>query len=573
MAGNISGFVHYKYVGPRIDYPKIHRPRIYEEQKFEEPEIRLSRFLYIGKEYGNYQPGYWFAHNYFIIKNVPSIEELAGNEEKQLVPMELIIKAFESNLVPHLEALIFALAVCCRQNKSETLRNMAYNNIAKICASTQDFILFIKFASKLSKEKELDYITQGWGQGLRKAINNWYLSKEPLDLVKCVTKYRSRYGWKHKDIIKMAHPSANSPEKGVILKYIIYGMVKTKAALGDQSENPNINEILKYIEDVENFKHCEDEVQAAALLETYGYSLEHVPGHLLKSKEVWNSLISSMDIVTLLNNLQRISNLGLLESDGLAVEKVIEQLTNAEHIAQSKIHPALIFITLKNYENSGKPLSYEKRKIQEAAKKPLPPVPYPNIKVLGALRKAFDLSFTHQQPTNLRYLVTISMNKMMLEGRAWHNANMTGAETGCLIAMMLLRCETNVTVATFKHVGVYKADVDKTQSFSEIMKTLKGIPVAGTNLSKPITWAMKQKTKYDVFINVVDQVYEKYDDSQTTFTTYRDELKLPQAKLINCSVCCSSTYRKVNCDNNILTINGFDATVPTVIQAFSQSLF
>lgn len=61
-----------------------------------------------------------------------------------------------------------------------------------------------------------------------------------------------------------------------------------------------------------------------------------------------------MDTITLLNNLQRISNLGLLESDGLAVEKVTEQLTNAEHIAQSKIHPASIYITLKNYENCGK---------------------------------------------------------------------------------------------------------------------------------------------------------------------------------------------------------------------------
>lgn len=118
----------------------------------------------------------------------------------------------------------------------------------------------------------------------------------------------------------------------------------------------------------------------------------------------------------------------------------------------------------------------------------------------------------------------------MLEGRTWQNANMTGAETGCLIAMMLLRCETNVTVATFKHVGVYTADVDKTQSCSDILATLKKIPVAGINLSKPILWAMKQKTKYDVFINVVDQVYEKYDESQKALISYRDELKHPQAK-------------------------------------------
>lgn len=58
----------------------------------EEPEARLSRFLYVGKEYSDYQPGNWFVHNYFLAKNVPSIEELAENTEKQLVPIELIIK-------------------------------------------------------------------------------------------------------------------------------------------------------------------------------------------------------------------------------------------------------------------------------------------------------------------------------------------------------------------------------------------------------------------------------------------------------------------------------------------------
>lgn len=57
-----------------------------------DPELRLLRYLYIGKEYPNYQPGYWFAHHYFIVRNVLAIEELAENEEKQLVPIELITK-------------------------------------------------------------------------------------------------------------------------------------------------------------------------------------------------------------------------------------------------------------------------------------------------------------------------------------------------------------------------------------------------------------------------------------------------------------------------------------------------
>ena len=57
-----------------------------------DPEVRLAQFLYIGKEYPDYQPGNWFAHNYFLARNVPSIEELAENPEKQLLPVEIITK-------------------------------------------------------------------------------------------------------------------------------------------------------------------------------------------------------------------------------------------------------------------------------------------------------------------------------------------------------------------------------------------------------------------------------------------------------------------------------------------------
>lgn len=63
-------------------------------------------------------------------------------------------------------------------------------------------------------------------------------------------------------------------------------MQKTKASLEKEYENPNIIDIIKYIEQIEDFKHCEDEVRAAVLLEKYNLSLDHVPGHLLKSKEV-----------------------------------------------------------------------------------------------------------------------------------------------------------------------------------------------------------------------------------------------------------------------------------------------
>lgn len=61
-----------------------------------------------------------------------------------------------------------------------------------------------------------------------------------------------------------------------------------------------------------------------------------------------------MDIVTLLNNLQRIHNLDLLKPGAPMVEKITDQLTNREYLARDKVHPALILITIRNYENSGR---------------------------------------------------------------------------------------------------------------------------------------------------------------------------------------------------------------------------
>ena len=538
-----------------------------------DPEVRLSQFLYIGKEYPDYQPGNWFAHNYFLARNVPSIEELAENPEKQLLPIEIITKACESDLVPNPEALVFALAVCCRQTKSESLRHSAYTALNKICVSPQHFILFIKFASQISKQKELDATSSskhGWGQGLRKAVNNWYLSKTPIELAKCATRYKGRYGWKHKDIIKLSHPVPNNPGRELVLKYIIRGLEEIKNA---HSEDPTITEIVEYIEHVEDFKHCTDEVRAATLLEVYKLTLDHIPGHLLKSKEVWNALIPSMNLNLLLTNLQRIHNLELLKPNSPTISKIVDQVTCEEYITRDKVHPALVLITIRDYENSGKPLTYEKRKLREQFDRPLPTPPKSNSKIIDALYKMLNLSFHHLQPTGLRYMVTINMNKIMLETRTWRSGNVNGAEAGCMIALALLRSEKNVTVATFKNVGIHTVNIDKTASFGQAIRRLKQMPVGTVNLGKPMSWAAYQNNRYDVFINIVDQIFEKSDTSEEALQAYRTKLKHPNTKLINCAVCASSTYRKEKRDKNILTINGFDASVPMVIQAFAKSLF
>lgn len=127
-------------------------------------------------------------------------------------------------------------------------------------------------------------------------------------------------------------------------------------------------------------------------------------------------------------------------------------------------------------------------------------------------------------------MITINMNEVMLERYTWRSGNVNGAEAGCMIALALLRSEKNVTIATFKNVGIHIVNVNKTASFSQTMRRLQQMPVGNVNLGKPMSWAAYQNNKYDVFINVVDQIFQKSDNSETELQAYRKKLKLPNTK-------------------------------------------
>lgn len=140
------------------------------------------------------------------------------------------------------------------------------------------------------------------------------------------------------------------------------------------------------------------------------------------------------------------------------------------------------------------------------------------------------------QPTGLQYMITIDMNKPMQEKLAWHGGNVSPAEAGCLIALCLLRCETNVTVATFKANGIHTVNIDKTGSLGQIVGRMKRTPAGNANLEKPMTWAGQNNKKYDVFINVVDEIEPKHgnnvriDNSRKAIIDYRKKMSLPNAK-------------------------------------------
>lgn len=53
--------------------------------------------------------------------------------------------------------------------------------------------------------------SSGFGNGFRKALNKWYLERDPLLSAEQILRHKSYEGWTHKDIMKLIHIHSDNP--------------------------------------------------------------------------------------------------------------------------------------------------------------------------------------------------------------------------------------------------------------------------------------------------------------------------------------------------------------------------
>jgi hypothetical protein len=84
--------------------------------------------------------------------------------------------------------------------------------------------------------------------------------------------------------------------------------------------------------------------------------LKTVPFFLLLCvhHQVWNALIPHLPLRVLLQNLKRLGRLWFIKGNQPIVAKILDALNNQSAIGESNLHPAHVFVTLRNYESLGK---------------------------------------------------------------------------------------------------------------------------------------------------------------------------------------------------------------------------
>ncbi|XP_049885453.1 RNA-binding protein RO60-like [Pectinophora gossypiella] len=395
---------------------------------------QLQRYLHTGNELPKYYPGCWTTHKYYEVDKLQALNLILANGVNNLEVINIIVKAYKDGWYTRFETIAFALTKCLKLG-STTVKEAAYKAATEICNTPEELMIFNKFTRQLKT---------GNGRGWCKYVKEWYLSKEPMQLAKEMTRVRSRHGRSHKTLLRKAHVKIPEDDhaRDAVVKYAIYGFKRAKQLIGDIEAT---KEMFDYIQKVEDMRHCENPTDAAGLASQHQFTLDHVPGHLLTSQDVWNAVLPQMSLEDLLYNVQRIHNMGFLTTDSTTTAILISLLNNQDVVKKSKVTPLAVYITLANYKKKSRPLKSEKAKVAlekeqrrrsrqifdaktgvwqwTVTRRHPKEVKHwgidqpPNEAVIAALGKLVDQTWLLTPPTKARYMITLDMRHHMFKGR------------------------------------------------------------------------------------------------------------------------------------------------------------
>ena len=161
---------------------------------------RLQRFLILGSEGGSY----YTDERKLTLDNVKAVKRcITASEESGINAVTEIARISKSRRAAKPGPALFALAMAASYG-SDKVRKTAFNFLNDVALTGSHLQMFIDYIGTM----------RGWGRGLRKAVGNWY-TQRPLDhAVYQAVKYRSRYNWTHRDLLRKAHPYTTDRANG-----------------------------------------------------------------------------------------------------------------------------------------------------------------------------------------------------------------------------------------------------------------------------------------------------------------------------------------------------------------------
>lgn len=563
-------------------------------------ETQVRRFLILGSDRGSYHQ----SAEKITMDNAQRIIKIIEQGNGHMVLRELALINAE-NRNPKMNSMLFTLAICARIATHDTskknecpmlhtysqyireLHAAALRLLPDVCRIPTHLFEFVGYCQTIAESTKAggSKSSTGWGRSLRNAISQWYKAKTAEKLAMLLTKYPQREGWSHRDLFRLAHPSLmeDGPEhtsredrleREQLFRFAVKGDLVQRKRKATADEQANIEKdwdakalkvpyteaqlvkeeesrALNLVESYLALKQEQSEEVIVAAIKKHGLVREHLPTSSLNSKLVWETLFDvPMPMTAMIRNLAKMTLVGALDEERVA--SIVKRLTDQEELRRSRIHP-LSLLTARAVYDQG---HGDKGSLRWD----------PNEKICDALESGFYKAFVNAPPTGKRYCLALDVSGSMSSRVSSSPLSCREAATG--MSLINLHNEAEVKCVAFCDT-LTELPFTKDWKIGQVNDYVDKLSFGNTDCGLPMTWAMKNDLKFDVFIIYTDNdTWAGEIHPFEAIKKYREASGIMDAKVIVMGMQAYNFSIADPSDAGMLDITGFDSAVPQIVHEF-----
>lgn len=503
-----------------------------------DPWKRLDRFLILGTEGGTYYTG----EKKLGTENIANLIDLLKQDGARFV--QQVVECIDHGKSPKANPAIFALAVAAARGDDAT-RKAALAAVPASLRTGTHLLTFVAYANEL----------RGWGRGLKKAVQLWFKNRPNDTLALQLVKYKQRGGWSMRDVLRLAKPVPADETQGKLFAWTTKSE-KPSWAVSETAPGKSGLDLVWASERTHAIQRSgAGHREMAQLITQYRLPRESLPSEALSRPEIWEALLHDMPMTAMIRNLGNMSKAGLITPLSEAEALVVNRLTDAARIKQSRIHPIQVLSALRTYASGMGVLSDSEWVVSS--------------KVTEALDHALELSFGSVEPSGTRHLLALDVSGSMSDGEIAGVPGLTPAAASAALAVLTARtepwCQFMGFADTFREL-----DITATDRIDVAAQKTRGMAFGATDISLPMTWAMQNNVHVDTFVILTDNETWIGDiHPSEALRAYRQRMGVDARMIVVGMTATELTVADPN-DPGMLDVVGFDASAMAIMSRFAK---
>jgi 60 kDa SS-A/Ro ribonucleoprotein len=246
---------------------------------------------------------------------------------------------------------------------------------------------------------------------------------------------------------------------------------------------------------------------------------------------------------------------GLLKPFTEAEATIVKRLGNVDLLKRARIHPIAVLSALRVYaQGKGVRGSGEWT---------------PTQKTIDALDEAFYLAFGAVEPSNKRIMLALDVSGSMGAGQVAGVPGLTPRDATAALALVTARTEPNYMITAFSTTMI-RLDISAKMRLNDAIKTVSGLPFAGTDCALPMLYALEHKLKVDQFVVMTDsETWHGNIHPVQALQQYRRETGIQAQLVVVAMIANRFTIADPN-DRGMLDVVGMDTATPQLISDFAR---